>query len=160
MKKLFAVITIIIALAVVFTACGKSGTSQNSTSLNNETQSSTSGEQASTTGTSASANQAEPSGSKKDTLVVVFSATGTTKAVAQRIAAAAEADFYEIKAAQEYTSADLNWHDKTTKALVPKSGAPIFRLKGTKPFTSVTRYGGERNRGSSIHSLKNTILTA
>ncbi len=140
MKKLIAVITIIIALAVLFTACGKSNTKQNNTSLNNENQSNTSDNQADTVDDSASDSNTEPSGSKKDTLVVVFSATGTTKAAAQRIAAAADADFYEIKAAQEYTSADINWHDKNSRTTLeqndksarPAIGSADLSLDGYK----------------------------
>ena len=63
----------------------------------------------------------------KDTLVVVFSATGTTKGVAERIAAAENADFYEILAAETYTSDDLNYNDsnsRTTKEQDDKSVRP------------------------------------
>ena len=49
------------------------------------------------------------------TLVVVFSATGTTKAVAEKIVSITGADLYEIKAAQEYTDADLDWHDSSSR---------------------------------------------
>ena len=45
------------------------------------------------------------------TLVVYFSATGTTKDVAEKIAGITGTDTYDIKAAQEYTDADLNWND-------------------------------------------------
>jgi flavodoxin len=52
----------------------------------------------------------------KKVLVVVFSATGTTKGVAEKIAKIENADIYEIKAAQEYTSADLNWNDSSSRS--------------------------------------------
>lgn len=52
----------------------------------------------------------------KDTLVVYFSATGTTKGVAEKIAAITDADLYEIQAAQEYTSDDLNWNDSSSRS--------------------------------------------
>ena len=52
---------------------------------------------------------------EKGTLVVYFSATGTTKAVAEKIASITGADTYEIKAAQEYTDADLDWNDKNSR---------------------------------------------
>ena len=54
----------------------------------------------------------EPS---KDVLVVFFSATGTTKGIAEKIAAIEDADIYEITAAQEYTSDDLNWNDSNSR---------------------------------------------
>ena len=49
-------------------------------------------------------------------LVVYFSATGTTKAVAEKIADITGADIYEIRAAEEYTRADLNWNDSNSRA--------------------------------------------
>ena len=49
-------------------------------------------------------------------LVVYFSATGTTKGVAEKIAGIIGADTYEIKAAQEYTDADLNWNDLNSRS--------------------------------------------
>ena len=59
------------------------------------------------------ADSAEKNGG---TLVVYFSATGTTKGVAEKIAAITGADTYEIKAAQEYTDADLNWNDSNSRS--------------------------------------------
>lgn len=49
--------------------------------------------------------------SARHTLVVYFSATGTTRAVAQEIARAAHTDVYEIEPQQKYTAADLDWID-------------------------------------------------
>ena len=54
----------------------------------------------------------------KDTIVIYFSATGTTKGVAQRIASAANADTYEIVPQEKYTDADLDWNDKTSRSTV------------------------------------------
>lgn len=42
-------------------------------------------------------------------LVAYFSATGTTKKAAERLAQALQADIFEIKPATPYTKADLNW---------------------------------------------------
>jgi flavodoxin len=49
------------------------------------------------------------------TLVIYFSATGTTKGVAERIAAVENADVYEITAAQPYTSEDLDYSDSNSR---------------------------------------------
>lgn len=52
------------------------------------------------------------------TLVAFFSASGVTRQVAQKLAAAAQADLYEIKPAVPYTQADLNWRDKSSRSSV------------------------------------------
>ena len=54
-------------------------------------------------------------------LVAYFSASGTTKKVAKRLAKAAGADLFEIKPAIPYTSADLNWMDKKSRSSVEMS---------------------------------------
>ena len=45
----------------------------------------------------------------KKTLVVYFSASGSTRRVAEAIAEAADADIFELVPTDPYTSADLNW---------------------------------------------------
>ncbi|KAB7791289.1 flavodoxin [Bifidobacterium leontopitheci] len=54
----------------------------------------------------------------KRTLVVYFSATGTTRAVAERLAHAIGADLKEIMPAQPYTAADINWRDTASRSSV------------------------------------------
>ena len=51
-------------------------------------------------------------------LVAYFSASGTTKKAAERLAKAAGADLFEIKPAIPYTGADLNWMDKKSRSSV------------------------------------------
>ena len=53
------------------------------------------------------------------TLVVYFSATGTTKAAAQRLAEEKDADLYEITPEMPYTDADLDWRDLTSSMRHP-----------------------------------------
>lgn len=55
---------------------------------------------------------------QKTVLVAYFSATGTTKAVAERVAKAADADLFEIVPEQPYTSADLDWRNKQSRSTV------------------------------------------
>ena len=74
----------------------------------------------------------------KDVLVVYFSATGITKGVAEKIANITDADIYEIVAAQEYTSDDLNYSDPDSRTSVeqndpavrPKIGSDEISLDG------------------------------
>ena len=51
-------------------------------------------------------------------LVAYFSASGTTKEAAERLAKAAGADLFEIRPTIPYTSADLNWMDKESRSSV------------------------------------------
>ena len=51
-------------------------------------------------------------------LVAYFSASGTTKRIAEMVAEAAGADLYEIEPTVPYTKADLNWMDKTSRSSV------------------------------------------
>lgn len=51
-------------------------------------------------------------------LVAYFSASGVTAKVAELLADAAGADMYQIEPAVEYTQADLNWMDKTSRSSV------------------------------------------
>lgn len=59
------------------------------------------------------------------TLVAFFSASGVTRQVAQKLAAAAQADLYEIKPAIPYTQADLNWRDKSSRSSVEMKNLAI-----------------------------------
>ena len=49
-------------------------------------------------------------------LVAYFSATGTTKKVAEKIAELTGADIYEIEPANPYSDADLNWNDRNSRS--------------------------------------------
>ena len=51
-------------------------------------------------------------------LIAYFSASGTTARVARKIADATGADLYEIRPAQPYTEADLDWTDKKSRSTV------------------------------------------
>ncbi|TPF96446.1 flavodoxin [Bifidobacterium sp. UTCIF-39] len=54
----------------------------------------------------------------KRILVTYFSATGTTRKVAKRLASAIGADITEIVPAQSYTAADLDWRDSSSRSSV------------------------------------------
>lgn len=51
-----------------------------------------------------------------NTLVAYFSPQGTTKKMAQKLAAVANADLFEIVPAQPYTTADLNWNNTQSRS--------------------------------------------
>ena len=60
-------------------------------------------------------------------LVAYFSASGETKAAAEKIAGLLKCDIYEIKPKTQYTTPDLNWKDnssRTTKECKDRSCRP------------------------------------
>ena len=64
-------------------------------------------------------NQNNPQTNQKEmkkTLIVYFSATGNTKAAAQKLAKEFNADLYEITPEVPYTAADLDWRDKKSRS--------------------------------------------
>ena len=64
------------------------------------------------------------------TLVVYFSATGNTKAAAQRLAKEHGADLYEITPEVPYSAADLDWRDKNSRStleLQDKTSRPAIK---------------------------------
>jgi len=75
----------------------------------------------------------QPKGNNmKKTLVAYFSATGTTKAAAQKLAAEFNADLYEIAPEVPYTDADLDWRDKNSRSTIEmkdKSSRPAISGK-------------------------------
>ena len=54
-------------------------------------------------------------------LVAFFSASGTTKKVAEMIAEEVKADLFEIEPKVPYTKADLDWMDKKSRSSVEMS---------------------------------------
>lgn len=68
----------------------------------------------------------------KKILVAYFSATGTTKRAAERIASVAGAELFEIVPETPYTKADLNWMDKHSRSSVEmndRSSRPAIAKK-------------------------------
>jgi len=76
------------------------------------------------------------------TLVAYFSATGTTMEAASRLAQAANADLHEIVPEKQYTAADLNWNDKSSRSSVEmadKSSRPAIasRVENMEQYDTV-----------------------
>ena len=81
---------------------------------------------------SETSKEAEPADSGKDTLVVYFSATGTTKGVAEKIASVTGADLYEIVPAEQYSEADLDWNDKNSRTTKEQNDASARPAVGSE----------------------------
>lgn len=87
-------------------------------------------------------------------LVAFFSASGTTKRVAEMIASAVDADMYEIMPKQPYSKADLNWMDKKSRSSVEMSDKK-FRPEISDIDVSVEQY----NLLHPIHLPYKILLT-
>ncbi len=123
MKKRISMI-MVICLLLSLTACGvNSGTNSNTEPSATQSQAETPpSEPAEDPGVSAddsaegSDPATEPTEEAAKTLVVYFSATGNTKAVAEEISRLTGADLYEIVPADPYTDADLNYNNNDCRA--------------------------------------------
>ena len=136
MRRMAATITAVI-LAVGLTACG--GSSSAATAENNKAEETTATQETVETeeaeNTEAVQADAETAAAGKDVLVVYFSATGTTKDIAEKIAAITDADLYEIKAAQEYTAEDLNWNDSNSRTTLEQNDKSVRPEIGSDPVS-------------------------
>ena len=90
-----------------------------------------------------------------DVLVAYFSATGTTKGVAERIASVTGGDLYEILAAEPYTAEDLNYNDSSSRSTIeqndknvrPGIGSEDISLEGyTTVYLGFPIWWGEEPR--------------
>ena len=55
-------------------------------------------------------------------LVTYFSASGVTKAAAEKMAKELGADLFEIRPPVPYSEADLDWRDKHSRSTIEKIG--------------------------------------
>ena len=124
MKRILSII-----MAVLLTACGSAGQAAESDSAPVETTAEPAAAETET------APAAETDAAEGKTLVVVFSATGTTKDIAEKIAAVTNADLYEIKAAQEYSEDDLNWHDNSSRTTAEQNDPSVRPEIGSEPVS-------------------------
>ena len=111
MKK---ITSILLALVLVFSFAACSNNSDNSASTANSTTSTPAGKQS----TDESSDNNTDSTSNSKILVVYYSATGSTKAVAETIADTTETDLFEITPVDPYTSDDLNWTNDNSRVSV------------------------------------------
>ena len=112
-KKIFS-LSLAAVMALSLAACGQSnGTDDSqSTSQSQETPSSITSQEPS--GSTSAPDASEPTGDG-NVLVVYYSASGNTEAVAGYIAEATGGDLFAITPAEPYTSDDLNWTDANSR---------------------------------------------
>ena len=120
-KKMFSV-ALAAVMALSLSACGQQSGDTSASGGQPSGQS-----QEDTTAPSGSQNSADPStpdasgpqdsqsAGDGNVLVVYYSATGNTEAVAGYIAEATGGDLFEITPAEPYTSDDLNWSDENSR---------------------------------------------
>lgn len=122
-------VTALVLTAAMLTGCGSasgngnaSQSAQASTSAATQTTESSvaatesaTAETAATQEIAAETQTGDTTAESGKTLVVYYSASGTTKRVATAIADAAGADLYEITPVEPYTSDDLNWNNSSSR---------------------------------------------
>ena len=138
MKKAI-VLLIVIALAWTFVACSSDSGDNTTAPSDNETsvQTDTVNEDPTLPENDREAKSDTPAENNiadSKTLVVYFSATGTTKGVAEQIAAVTGADIYEILAAQPYSEADLNYNDSSSRTTIEQNDRTVRPEISSEPL--------------------------
>lgn len=95
-------------------------------------------------------------------LVAYFSATGTTKGVAEHIANDLNADIYEIVPEEPYTDADLDYNDNNSRTTIEMNirmpvllSPAVWRIWNNMIlYSSDTLSGGEKHRELSALSWR------
>jgi flavodoxin len=123
MKKRIAVFLLFV-LMLVSAGCGNTPAQAQSTTAQTQapaaTPAPTAAPEAAPAQTAIEKAPAEPAQENKS-LVVVFSCTGATKGVAEKIAALTGAELVDLVPAQPYTAEDLNYNDRSTRATVEQN---------------------------------------
>ena len=132
-NRFLGMLTALVVTAAMLTGCGSANSNasnrQNTTTAESkETQTvessaaatetaaaETSAAQETVAETAAETQTGDTTAESGKTLVVYYSASGTTKRVATAIADAAGADLYEITPVEPYTSDDLNWTNSSSR---------------------------------------------
>ena len=138
MMRMTALILLVVFM-LTFVACGSkpaSGETQAQTATTAETKAAEAEQTATTADAQAPTQTVTESAPAGNTvLVVYFSATGTTKGVAEQIASVTGADTYEILAAQTYTEDDLNWHDQNSRTTLEQNDKSVRPAIGSETIS-------------------------
>lgn len=128
MKKILTAILSVVFISCTMTACGNS--SSDSSSVNkSENTTVTEKMETLTENTDKDSETPECSDTTDDTdsdngnhiLVAYFSATGTTKGVAETLADTMSADLFEIVPTEIYTDDDLNYNDNNSRSTIEQN---------------------------------------
>ena len=111
MKRIFAVLTVLILLCTLAACAGMESQSDPNPSQTIQEENLSEGE------VSSALDKSEPSaGDETHVLVAYFSATGNTEHIARHIQTVLDADLYEIVPEEPYTDNDLNYSDNSCRA--------------------------------------------
>jgi len=144
MKRIIPIIAAFILVAAL-TACGSSSQNEtanvtNASNTQNEAAAQDAQKETPEQPKEQSGQPAPEDPGHSEVLVAYFSATGTTKGVAEKLASVTGADLYEILAAEPYTAADLNYNDRSSRSTAeqndknarPAIGSEDISLDGYK----------------------------
>lgn len=128
MKKMFSLL-LMVALCAFMIACGKTNKTKNNEDVNdtaiNEENSEEETQAVQDVSQAAESIVATEMKSESNILVVYFSATGSTKAIAESIADGLQADIYEIVPKEPYTDADLNYNDNNSRSTLEMNDTSV-----------------------------------
>lgn len=117
-KRLFSIILMSVLIICVPTGCAANSNSDSAVQ-NSSTSSTAQDKDQTATDNSSKSTTSEQNKSDKvsdgKTLVVYFSATGSTKAVAEKISDSTNGDIFELVPQTPYTSEDLDWNNTESR---------------------------------------------
>lgn len=116
MKKLQSIL-LLAACLFVFAGCGSQNTGDTTSTAQPATAGSAQQSSEPSSGGSADTQSSAPESQTGKTLVVYYSATGSTKAVAEIIADATGADLFALEPEEPYSDADLDWTDDDSRVV-------------------------------------------